>query len=381
VNLIEKIIKALKTNKNVLLYGPPGTGKSHIMKAVALQMEADSKKMSVDKVILDTAKERGPLSLGHTAGIVTRWVTFHQGYSYEDFILGMRPIANDNGGFGIEPRPGILLELAAHVKKSGEGLLLIDEINRGNTSKIFGEFITIMESDKRLDDAGQPTLNTIEISLPYLSPEESIDIKVHDGVEEVKREFSMPLNLYTLASMNSVDKSISPMDTALRRRFHIINLRPTSPNIFEAVGLPGDTPISNPKKGADLDAADIAKLGALLLIKLNESIALYLGDDFMLGQWYLPPLNDMSPEKAMDELTDVWIFRIVPQLLELFHGRSEQLIEILGAKLLKESSLGIEVREPNDEQRDYGASSYIMTSEKEPSSDDIMKFLREFTGL
>lgn len=381
MNLIEIIIKALKSNKNVLLYGPPATGKSHIMKAVALQMEADSKKMSVEKIVIDSTKERTPLSVSHSAGILTRWVTFHQGYSYEDFILGMRPIASKGGGFSIEPRPGILLELAAHTRKSGEGLLLIDEINRGNTSKIFGEFITLMESDKRLGEDGRPTENTIEISLPYLSPEETINVKVNDDVEEIKREFSMPLNLYTLASMNSVDKSISPMDTALRRRFHIINLCPTNSKIFEAVGLPSNTTMNWTKEDDNLESVDIAKLGALLLIKLNESIAFYLGDDFMLGQWYLPRLNDLEPKEAADKLSNAWKFRIVPQLLELFHGRSEQLIEVIGVKLLQDSISGVEIREPNEEQREYGASSYIMISEQDTSPNDVMNFMRKFIDV
>lgn len=376
----QEIIDALKRHKNVLLYGPPGTGKSHLMKAVARHFEGQTD-TSTSKIVIDTSEERVPFTEQASAGGTTRWVTFHQGYSYEDFIVGMRPVAASGSGFSIQPRPGVLLELAAEARQGAAGLLLIDEINRGNTSRIFGEFITLMEHDKRLNEKGEHTDTTVTITLPYLAPGEKVEVATRNGSEEIGRDFAMPANVYTLASMNSVDKSISPIDTALRRRFHVINLAPTEKAIIDAVGLPAETSLKTPAAGSNLTAQEAAILGAALLVKLNRSIGLYLGNDFMLGQWYLAALNNMTAPQAGSSLVEAWLHRILPQLMELFHGRDEQLIALLEIARGKTAGSGLVVYEPDSEESEYGASSYIEVSSPAPQESDVLKFLAQLTGL
>jgi len=378
---ISEIIDALKRHKNVLLYGPPGTGKSHLMKAVARHFEGQTDTSSTSKVLIDTSEERVPFTKLASAGCATRWVTFHQGYSYEDFIVGMRPVAASGSGFSIQPRPGVLLELAAEARQGTAGLLLIDEINRGNTSRIFGEFITLMEHDKRLNDQGEHTDTTVTITLPYLAPGETVEVLTRNGTERIGREFAMPANVYTLASMNSVDKSVSPIDTALRRRFLVINLAPSERAIIEAVGLPATTSLKNPAASINLTQQETAVLGAALLVKLNRSIGLYLGNDFMLGQWYLAPLNNMPASEAGASLAEAWLYRILPQLIELFHGRDEQLIALLGIARRKSTGSGLVVFEPSPDESEYGASSYIEVSSPAPQEREVLSFLLQLTGL
>lgn len=375
---VNEIVDALKRHRNVLLYGPPGTGKSHIMRAVARHFEAET--ASVNKLFIDTGEERLPFSQSAGVGCVTRWVTFHQGYSYEDFVVGMRPVTAGNG-FSIQPRPGVLLELAAEARQGGKGLLLIDEVNRGNTSRIFGEFITLMEHDKRLDEQGECTDTTVTITLPYLSPGEFVEVNCSKGVERISREFAMPANVYTLASMNSVDKSISPIDTALRRRFFVINLAPTEKAIIEAVGLSDSIALRDSAVSADLSSHDVAVLGATLLIKLNRSIGLYLGNDFMLGQWYLSSLSKLEPAKASASLVEAWLYRILPQLVELFHGRDEQLISVLCLSSGKSVGSGLIVSEPSSDEIEFGASSYVEVASPAPQDDEVLKFLLYLAGL
>lgn len=350
--------------------GLRGTGKSHLMKEVDALLQGQATAAANPPVAIETDEERDPLSVTTHSRVITRWVTFHQGYSYEDFILGMRPIASASG-FSLAPKPGVLLELVAEARDGALGLLLIDEINRGNTSRIFGEFITLMEPDKRLDSNGAATPTTVTITLPYLSPDESVTVGISGGLtKDIRREFQMPSGVLTLASMNSVDKSISPMDTALRRRFHVINLAPSREDIRSAVGLGPANDVQNP----------IAEVAAAVVAKLNQSIGYYLGADFMLGQWYLPSLiGDQA--QAEQALSECWLYRISPQLLELFHGKEDQLISVLGgSSLLAQPGGGIEVREPSESEREQGAMAYVEVRFPPPSSGEVIAYLQALAG-
>src|SRR5262249_23713357 len=143
------------------------------------------------------------------------------------------------GPFGLVPVPGVLLELAEFARVPSHcSLLLIDEINRGNVSRVFGEFITLMEQSKRLAPSGQATADTVGVRLPYLSP--AAELFVEGLPSPVPQPFTMPFDVYTLASMNSVDKSVAPLDSALRRRFHIFNLPAELSEIQNAFGLPAN---------------------------------------------------------------------------------------------------------------------------------------------
>jgi hypothetical protein len=179
-----EIVRLLLERHNVVLYGPPGTGKTHA--ALSVEREWTSRYGS------DTVYK----------------VTFHPSYSYEDFVQGFRPVADRPGDFALEK--GVLLracdaarELAEQSESAQEAskvLLIIDEINRGDVARIFGELITYIEPDKR----GVPCRLAQSPGKPFWMPE----------------------NIYFLGTMNTADKSISLLDVALRRRFAFVEFPP-----------------------------------------------------------------------------------------------------------------------------------------------------------
>ena len=365
----QDVLAALEEHTNVLLYGPPGTGKSHLMKEVENLFRAKHGTAATNVPCIDTTTERNAITEVVDTGAHTCWVTFHQGYSYEDFVVGLRPKAGTSTagtGLALEARAGALVELAAR-SRTGHGLLLIDEINRGNASRIFGEFITLMEADKRLDAHGSENATTVTVTLPYVGEGEKIEIE--PGLH-VERRFQMPRRVYTLASMNSVDKSVAPIDSAIRRRFNVIHLRPTEADIADAAGVSGS-------KNA------VADLAVRVVTELNRGIGLYLGPDYMLGQYYLPSgpkLGEMEEAEAKKKLTGIWRHRLLPQLVELFQARPTVCMSLLRLGKLTNHS-GLEVTEPSDSEVDEGASPFVVNAEASRSDDEIYAYLENFAAL
>lgn len=367
----EQVLAMLEEHTNVLLYGPPGTGKSYLMKQVDNLFKAKYGGAATGTAIfIETDKEREAIVEAPVAASHSRWVTFHQGYSYEDFIIGLRPVPSKGDGtsdsvLSLEAKAGALLELAAYAKDA-HGLMLIDEINRGNASRIFGEFITLMEADKRLGGDGTQQETTVTVTLPYLANGQKI--KVDDDVE-IEREFQMPRNVYTLASMNSVDKSVAPIDAAIRRRFYVCQLKPTDDDWASVAGVDG---AKNP----------VAEIAAKVMKKVNRGVGLYLGPDYMLGQYYLPAkpkLGEMDDEDAKRRLVSIWRHKVIPQLLEFFHARPSVCVSILELNKLGDNS-GLLAVNPTEEEANEGASAFVVNNEAEKSDDEIYAYLANFAA-
>ncbi len=230
--------------------------------------------------------ESAKLLSEETLGALT-WTTFHPSYSYEDFVEGLRPFDAGEGRVGMKLEDGLFKRLCrtAEAKPNQRFLLIIDEINRANVSKVFGELITILERDKR--------------GLPVVLPQS-------------KESFSVPSNLYILATMNTADRSIRLLDSALRRRFAFLELMPDSRKLQgAAVG------------GLALDE---------LMETLNIRISKHVGREKQLGHSYF--LDAGQPVTDPDQFAQRFRQEILPALQEYCYDDFSALTNYLGSKLV-----------------------------------------------
>ena len=218
-------------------------------------------------------------------GIVERrydFVTFHQSFTYEDFVEGIRPSVDDKTKMlEYNPKPGVFKRICEKAMNNSakQYALFIDEINRGNISEIFGELISLIELDKR---EGQYC--ELEAILPYS-----------------KMAFKVPNNLDIIGTMNSADKSIATIDMALRRRFDFEMFTCDYVALEKAIALKG------------IDAHSIGSVDVIKLLKvINKRIELLLGTDYIIGHAYF-----MKVETG-DEIIAVVLKKILPLLEEYF---------------------------------------------------------------
>lgn len=226
----------------------------------------------------------------------SEFVTFHQSFAYEEFVEGLKPVAEeDTGSISYEVVPGVFKRICERARAAWEAnrenppkyLLVVDEINRANIAKVLGELITLIEDDKRLGRENQLTA-----TLPYSG-----------------ERFGVPPNLYILGTMNTADRSIALLDLALRRRFTFVEMEP-EPSAIE----PGRA------AGVDLRA---------LLACLNERVAALLDRDQRIGHSYLMNLTDEL------SLRFAWYARVVPLLQEYFYNDGERLRAVLGPSFVR----------------------------------------------
>ena len=226
-----------------------------------------------------------------SVGSVSRYayVTFHQSYSYEDFVEGIRPVQKEEGeGVTYRVEPGVFRRICARAKSdpSRRYAMFIDEINRGNISKIFGELITLLEPDKRAhyDEDGNCT-DGMELTLPYSGD-----------------SFGVPANLDVYGAMNTADRSIALLDTALRRRFEFEELMPDAGII---PGADGNGTIDD-GEGNSIDLKG-------LLEAMNKRIRFLLDREHMLGHSYFMDV------KTFADLRQVMYRKVLPLLQEYFY--------------------------------------------------------------
>lgn len=334
-----KIIEALETASQVILYGPPGTGKTYAA-IKFVENISDAKKM---------------------------FISFHPSYSYEEFIEGIRPRTTSSGvlAFGVEdgkfkafcmdaynhllasagiqktwdasnPLPTLSPEekpkvLAEVVKDQNKFYLIIDEINRGDISKIFGELITLIETDKRLTRE-----NEIVVPLTY-SPKSS--------------KFGVPPNLFIIGTMNTADRSIALIDVALRRRFRFVELLPDHAILRqELLSIPSDI--------ADAVVRSLEGLNYRLRVKYDRN--------HQIGHAYFIKLKSHTQRPdAIRALKQIWWYEVIPLLQEYFYNNGRKFYEAL-----KENPTLFE--EPPSDKNNF---TFVLKDPEGVSETDFLGFL------
>lgn len=216
------------------------------------------------------------------------FVTFHQSFSYEDFVEGIKPrMDEEDSELDYEIADGVFKRLALRAKADPDNdyAIFIDEINRGNVSAIFGELITLIEDDKRSDGK-----NPLSVKLPYS-----------------KKEFDVPSNLYIFGAMNTADRSVEALDTALRRRFSFKEIMP-KPSLL---------------KNIEFDGFSLNEV----LQTINERVEFLLDRDHTIGHSYF--MNVKSGDTKA--LKDVFKNKVIPLLQEYFYHDYEKIALILGS--------------------------------------------------
>jgi 5-methylcytosine-specific restriction enzyme B len=245
------------------------------------------------------AQLRNPRASSLKVEDFSEFVTFHQSFAYEEFVEGLKPVADEAGGVGYEVVAGVFKRICARARAAWEAsredtpkyLLVVDEINRANIAKVLGELITLIEDDKRLGRE-----NELTVTLPYSG-----------------ERFGVPPNLYILGTMNTADRSIALLDLALRRRFTFVEMEPEPSNVEPASAA-----------GVDLRA---------LLAGLNERVAALLDRDHRVGHSYFMNIRDEAA------LRFAWYARVVPLLQEYFYNDGERLLAVLGPRFVRRAKV------------------------------------------
>lgn len=311
-------LATLLRSTNVLLYGPPATGKTRFLGLLKDAFESE--------ILLDTCEERQPFMNGGPSNRRTTFVTFHESYAYEDFVVGLRPepAADTKSILSLRAVPGAFLEASEFARKGGKAsLLMIDEINRGSTAKAFGEVITLLDADKRLDGNGTRGRYTVEVRLPYRTDSHPIVV----GGNEVPHPYTMPLNVFMVATMNAADKSVAPLDAALRRRFHVEQVAVDVRAMLQAARV--TVPIDS--NTVPKSVAGVSVIAARLIEHLNTRLAEALGRDYEFGHGLIGPVVEaVTFSDACEQLSRVWRNRLFPQLEEYFVSQPKAFTDVLG---------------------------------------------------
>ena len=290
---------------NLILQGPPGTGKTYQTVNYALSIIEGH---SLKELALESRQQLRVRFEEYQAKGQIQFITFHQSYSYEDFVEGIKPISeNGQVTYGIEDGLFKRICTAAQnsvqeaidlfkttqksltpvrqeriISKCEKYVLIIDEINRGNIAGIFGELISLLEVDKR---AGQT--EAITTILPYS-----------------KTNFTVPANLHLIGTMNTSDKHTTPLDLALRRRFDFVYMPPLPNLLTQAM-----------EAGVQLPQ---------LLIALNTRIEVLLDRDYLIGHAYFITVH------TLEDLVNLFSTKILPLLAEYFFQDWQKVVWVIG---------------------------------------------------
>lgn len=325
--MVAELLQLLTRTRNIILYGPPGTGKTYWVRQLA-------------EYLLDDQPVGAESSSATPVTEYCEFVTFHQSFAYEEFVEGLKPLPPSDGGPDVRYAvvPGVFRRICRRAEEAWrEGgdhaprfLLAIDEINRANIAKVFGELITLVEDDKRL---GAP--NQVLVTLPY-----SGDV------------FGVPPNLYIVATMNTADRSIALLDVALRRRFAFVEVMPEPGLLHSAAGV-------------DLVA---------LLERLNRRLFTLLDRNYEVGHSYFLDVHDLPA------LRYAWYYRVVPLLQEYFAADADRLRAVLGKDFITEVKSAPGLFDTNVDWLD-GDTSKVKINRYEDDDVGFVAALKHLSGV
>ncbi len=291
--------------RNIILYGPPGTGKTwltnHFATYFLLHYNVSPEKadqywqvINSNPVLAQSLRDevRNQAASTATGRNYMKFVTFHQSYAYEEFVEGLKPLPPADATSIVQYAvvPGAFRRICEETQHdpTHRYLLVIDEINRANIAKVFGELITLIEDDKR-----QGHQNALNLRLPYSGA-----------------SFGVPSNLFIVGTMNTADRSIALLDLALRRRFTSLPLYPQYSMLGSVEGVNFRT----------------------LIETLNTTISFLLDPDHQIGHSYFLNID------SVQRLRFVWYNRVIPLLQEYFYNDGDRLQVVLGHDFLEKLS-------------------------------------------
>ena len=325
---LDNLVSTLRRHKQIILYGPPGTGKTYyaekLAKEVIAQDNFEKGYGELDKEEKQQLKTGFKPDENSNKNSYLRFCTFHPAYGYEEFIEGYRPYITEEGRPAYKLKNGIFKNMCNEAKENPDKtfILIIDEINRGDIPRIFGELITLIESEKRWD-------------LDKEIPNTSVTLPASEEV------FAVPENVIVIGTMNTADQSIALLDVALRRRFGFRELLP-EPDILKNKNISG------------INLAEWLKV-------LNQRIAKQVGRNLQVGHSYL--MKNAKPINNEEQLLATIRDEILPLLQEYCYDDYSTLKEILGPKIVNVDEGGFD--------------STIFTSK---GSDLIIEAMKEMTN-
>lgn len=272
-------------------------------------------------------------------------VTFHQSYGYEEFIEGIRARSDESGNISYPIEPGIFMRLCqrANADPAHRYAIFIDEINRGNISKIFGELISLIEVDKR---AGMS--NAMSLQLSYSGD-----------------HFSVPANVDIIGAMNTADRSLALMDTALRRRFDFVEM------------MPDLSLLSGSKvKGIELEP---------LLEKLNSRIEALYDREHTLGHAFFMPVKNAldagDDEAAFKQLKIAFQKKIIPLLQEYFFDDWNKIRLVLADNQKQDDSLQFVIDKTDDLDTLFGNNHALRRHDQQSTAYELEAFEQEIWNM
>ncbi|WP_318207632.1 McrB family protein [Streptomyces sp. SJL17-1] len=308
---LQRVDDALTRRGQAILYGPPGTGKTYQALRYAVQRLgalSDDLPGVAPWAEPESAEYRTTLKALQDAGRLTL-VTFHPSYGYEDFVEGLRPVKGQ-AGLALEPRPGVFKRVCEQAAEDPDHtyLVIVDEFNRGNVPKVLGELITVLEKDKR----------GLSVTLPLS-----------------ERPFAVPRNVLLLGTMNTADRSIRMLDSAIRRRFAFVELLPDP----------------KPLRGFNVDQLDLG----VFLEALNARVRRLLDREKQIGHAFLMPGGE--PVATAAELAAIVRDEIMPLLQEYAYDDYGLLASFLGEAVV--DTVNHCLRDLDDESLVYALHSEL----------------------